>query len=456
MRLTPLFSGMILSGLLAAPLSAQTAGNTGVVQTDAEVRCKPGNADAIYPTNLLKRDARVTIVEERADGWLGIEPPEGSFSYINTRYLKGVGCNFVVDPDPTQTKVPVIVGSALRNERPTVVGTHLERGAQVRSRWSPIQDSEGVWLPIEPPAGEVRYVRTEAIQKLAPVQTVSAGPRPAMELPKPPAGVQSLPPPQSSSFIPAPPTQPAPIPPPAAVMQTSAVKESLWSRAQQAERAGRIAEAIEIYNQLYRDNYTSNPEAAKWALERGAFLRSGQRLPATQPTSAAPASPAVNNYATYPPQTKLVPLKTQEDPPAVVAASRGSFANPAPAEKASVQLTSRTQTADDKPSATLSPPAVDVGTSQPGSTQTSTATPKGYASGPGTLVRAAIRIEGQPAYRLLTDGNNPTLYVTAVPGIDLERFLDQRVELMGTAEYRGELRANRMHVHQVQPLAVNP
>jgi hypothetical protein len=81
---------------------------------------------------------------------------------------------------------------------------------------------------------------------------------------------------------------------------------------------------------------------------------------------------------------------------------------------------------------------------------------KVYSSGPGTLLRAGIRIDGHPTYRLDLGEGNPKLYVTAVPGLDLERFLDQKVELVGAAEYQGTLRANHMLAYQVQPLAVNP
>jgi hypothetical protein len=173
------------------------------------------------------------------------------------------------------------------------------------------------------------------------------------------------------------------------------------------------------------------------------------------------AAPAVNNAATNPPQTKLVPLQNQVDPPPVLPTSRRGFANPPVAEKPSVTLANRIETADDKrPAAKLQSPSLDAGPAAetPGTAATpvSTNSRPVYSSGPGTLARAGVRIDGQPTYRLVTAPNNPTLYVTAVPGIDLERFVDERVELTGTAEYRGELRANHLLVEKVQPLPTNP
>jgi hypothetical protein len=233
----------------------------------------------------------------------------------------------------------------------------------------------------------------------------------------------------------------------------------LWGRAQQAERAGRISDAIEIYNQLYRENYNTDRNAAEWAVSRAAFLRNGQARPATQ--STAPLLPA-NNYSPYPPQTKLVPLQTQVDPPAVTATAKGGFSNPAPAERSSVQLASRVEPArpTDEPSARLHPPTIDGGAAVATSNQSLTlslpANQKLYTSGPGMLVRSGRPVDGKPTYRLITAEGNPTLYVTAGPGIDLEQFLNQKIELIGAAEYSGEMRANHMRVYKVQPLATNP
>ncbi len=451
MRFAPLLSGLVFTCLFTGPLSAQTILYTAVVgQIDAEVRCKPGDGPLTYATNRLRAGDRVAVVEERPDGWTGIVPPEGSFSYINMRYLQKVvqnQCNWMVVTDP-QIKVPVIVGSALKGDRPTVEGMRLERGAQVRSHWEVIEDSDGKWLPIEPPAGEVRYVRTDTLRRTVPLQAVAAAvPQREME-PTQARNVAQVIPASQSTFNPAP-AAPAPRAP-------RPVPENLWSRAQQAERAGRIDQAIDIYNQLYRENYNTDRPAADWAVSRAAYLKNGQR-----PVAARPATPVVptNNYTTYPPQTKLVPLQTQVDPPATTATAKGGFANPPTAEKPAVQLTSRVEPgrSDREPSAQLHPPTIDAGaTSNQSLTVSLPANPKLYNSGPGTLVRAGRSVEKRQTYRLDTGENNPTLYVTAGRGIDLEQFLNQKVELIGEAEYSGELRANHMRVNKVQPLAANP
>ncbi len=49
-------------------------------------------------------------------------------------------------------------------------------------------------------------------------------------------------------------------------------------------------------------------------------------------------------------------------------------------------------------------------------------------------------------------GRSLMLYVTAQPGIDLECYVNRKVELFGPSIYRGDLRSNYMGVVRVQPL----
>ena len=62
------------------------------------------------------------------------------------------------------------------------------------------------------------------------------------------------------------------------------------------------------------------------------------------------------------------------------------------------------------------------------------------ASGPGVLRRSAVRIDGVQAYALETPRGQLLYYVTPTPGLDLEPFVGQRVELMGTVRTRGDVR----------------
>jgi hypothetical protein len=460
MRITALLGGLGVTFILAGVSSAQTTPYSAVVtQPEAEVRCKPGATPAVYATNLLKRGDFVVVVQDRQDGWLGVAPPAGSFSWIDTRYVRKViatQMNWMVIVDP-RTKVPVVIGSELqRNDiRPNVEGAYLERGAQVRSIGPAKQDSDGSWwLPIEPPAGEVRYIRAEAVNKAAALQTAAAT-DPTPRAPTTPL-VQATPV-SYSTFVPAAATTSTP-----AVVPAATAPPSLWNRAQQAESAGRITEAIAIFRQLYRDNVNTDRAAAEWANNRANFLENGQRSPAPAVSPIVAQTPAVNTYATYQPLGKYVPLRTEDSSQAGQAVSPGGFANPVSGDKSSAQLAGRVDALPDDrlPSARLNPPAIDAPPAATGTTNRSltpglAGNPQVFRSGPGKLVRAGVQIGAVPTYRLIS-ANNVTLYVTAVPGIDLERFVDQNVELIGTAMYHGQLRANHMQVQDVQILPPTP
>ena len=74
------------------------------------------------------------------------------------------------------------------------------------------------------------------------------------------------------------------------------------------------------------------------------------------------------------------------------------------------------------------------------------------SSGPGRLRRAGRTVEYQRTYVLEDAQGLPIVYAAPEPGLDLEPYLNQNVELFGHAAYRGEIRAYYMTVSRVQPL----
>ncbi len=110
MRSAPLLGALALL-LPARPALAQRPPDLRVViQPGAEVRAGPSLDPHLYPTNRLERGQTVEVVEERPDGWLAIRPPDGSFSWINTRFLEHIvpnPPNWVVAME--RVRVPVMV-----------------------------------------------------------------------------------------------------------------------------------------------------------------------------------------------------------------------------------------------------------------------------------------------------------------------------------------------------------
>ncbi len=240
MRFDWLFGGLSLVSVLAGPiLPALGASDVRTVAVpQAQVWCGPGTADGLYPTNMLRRGDRVQVVEELPSGWLAIRPPAASFSYINKLFVQVIAnkyTNYVVTFEGYN--VPVLVGSSIVSDRrPTKIGAKLPRGTQVRGivGGREVTDGEGTWLPIEPPAGEVRYIRKEDVSNpadssrvaVAAAGVASGSPRPAPAVPPPPPD-----------------------------------GDALWRDAEKAERTGRLADAIRLYRLAGDANLSVNRAA---------------------------------------------------------------------------------------------------------------------------------------------------------------------------------------------------
>jgi hypothetical protein len=169
-----LICGGIAGILLAAlPAHAQTADVRTVIVREVLVRSGP--SDKFYATSRLSQGDRVTVVAAPPDaqqpGWIAIKPPRGSFSWINQRFVEVIaaGTGKVVADNP----VPVLVGSSECNDH-SKEGTKAARGSQVIILDRANYTDEGVWLPILPQPGEVRYIPESAVQPLSSAPAVAA------------------------------------------------------------------------------------------------------------------------------------------------------------------------------------------------------------------------------------------------------------------------------------------
>jgi hypothetical protein len=238
MRFASMLAALTGTFLFAPSLTlraAETPPDVRIVTVpQAQVWCGPSTSNGLYPTNVLRQGERVQVERELESGWLVVRPPAGSFSWINNRFVQYISskyANYVVTYDGND--VPVLIGSCLKMDRPSKIGVKLPRGAQVRVIGRPMTDEEGTWLPIEPPEGEVRYLRKEAVAK--------AG-----------SGTQTT----SSAK--------SPIQAPDA--------DTLWRDAQKADNAGRLNDAIRLYRLAGDANLSINPERADEAYRRAHWI----------------------------------------------------------------------------------------------------------------------------------------------------------------------------------------
>jgi hypothetical protein len=221
MKLARCISAGALALLLSGPAGADDKAflryPATVVQTTAEVRSGPSEKMGV--TNRLGRGDKVIVVGTRDGGWLAIEPPEGSFSWINERYLKHLQEPRIAYVETSaDVPAPVLVGSLYVEGKPTVRGTEVKAGTILWTTWEKMPSDEGNLIKIAPPPpSEVRYIRSEAVSTM-PITTVSAAPgsaapawQPANPSPEPRPGLAAASP--SGTAAPAGTAQPAsPLP----------------------------------------------------------------------------------------------------------------------------------------------------------------------------------------------------------------------------------------------------
>jgi hypothetical protein len=156
----------ILTAAIAfgVPASGQTYPAKAKI-TLPQVEVRSGPSMEFYATSVLRQGDEVTVLREspKQAGWLEIQPPRGSFSWINSRFIQKCA-NPTYGIVVSEAPVSIAPGSSLFKQAPNVLQAKLSRGAQVVIVGEPLQSETGVWLPIQPPEGEVRYLPAQAVQ----------------------------------------------------------------------------------------------------------------------------------------------------------------------------------------------------------------------------------------------------------------------------------------------------
>lgn len=377
MRLARLLGGIALVLVLGGDAQAQLSPYSArVLEEGAAVRSGPSERPEMYPTNKLHLGDTVEVLEQRADGWLAIKPPPGSFSWVHTQYLKQLTQEAWV----VEREAPVLIGSGVKEDRPTVFSPKkVQPETQLIAVGKPRVEQDGSWLPIAPPPTEVRYLQASKVSRLP-------GPPPSLGAP-----------PLAAPVVHA---EPAPK----TLIPTSGGVHPLWAQAQQAEQAGRIDEAIQLYTRLGREIANANHDLAVQAQNRAQWLREGSRAVAVNPRSEGRVTPG---YATGQSVARAAPQPGGNGPTGV----QGSPPpNPGP----------RT---DPVP-----------------------------WTGHGFLRQAGRTVDNKMAYALDNSSSKYRTYVVSQPNVNLETYANQYVEVQGSIVYRADMRAYFVTATQVKSL----
>jgi SH3-like domain-containing protein len=156
----------LLAATAVWPAAAEEFPYTAYVNGD-DVYLRSGPGQNYYPTSKLKVGEAVEVYRHDPGGWYAIRPPEGSFSWVSTRYLKlGRDKIATVNGD----RVVARVGSSFSDIR-DVIQVRLERGEEVEVLETKTLDAAHggeKWAKVAPVAGEFRWVLGKFLDRTPP------------------------------------------------------------------------------------------------------------------------------------------------------------------------------------------------------------------------------------------------------------------------------------------------
>jgi len=405
--------GMALLTALAGQTRAEPAPYQATIKVpEAEVRSGHGLDPKLYATNRLRFGDKVEVVKDLGDGWLEIMPPRRSFSWINARMVEPVSANvYLVKGEPGE-RVPVLYGSELREAKPTVESTRVPVGSQVVRIGKKQTADDGVWLPIEPPPTERRYLLAEAVVTPGAQPKAAVKEDPDTPLPRSANWNGTA---QRTAKTTVPPDAPASVPP---LPGNEGSSSATIADAQKAEQAGDFGTASRLWEDVARSYAKTNTDMATNCHSHALWLR--EKI-----ASVANANTQADRGSQNAPR-RLVPTpgsaygaSTCCPPTATPCGNTGGWRSYSPD----------------------APVGVRAETSPPPS-----------ARNVGLLKRAGWNLDNQPTYRLESSDGRTPLYVLPQAGVNLEPFVDRNVEVEGPIEYRAGSRANCMMAKTVKPL----
>jgi hypothetical protein len=246
---------LALGGVLAwtrfapaqAPATSTTPapGEVLTITAPQGVEVRSGPSASYYPTSKLRPGDKVKVAaksDKNNAGWIAIEPPAGSQSWINAVFVERTKGNVnqgIVKCDEDRP-TPIKPRSALTDQEPNVESFKVSRGTQVVILGAPLYAANEAWLPIQPPLGDVRFIPESAV---ATVQPTSAN---------------------ASGFVPPPGGDQSPL----------------------AQADAALASTKQLYEKAAQ---SSDPTARSIALNRLAYL---QQMPMAQGASMQPGNPS--------------------------------------------------------------------------------------------------------------------------------------------------------------------
>jgi hypothetical protein len=232
--------------LIAGPTRAEPPRRTGTVDIDG-VEVRAGHALAYPAVGQLRKGDVVIVVREEETGFLAIQPPPGSVSWIRQIHLGKVepGENGKANVPVAVEAAEVMAGTDSSGKPTNRVTVRLPKGTIVETVGPALRVDNASWLPITPPEGDLRWIPKSALR--AASLTALAPPPPYR--PEAPAFTVSEGSKGDAIARPAVGTLPKVL-----------TEHRLWADASAAEKGGEYARARSLYARIYQDLWDRRAE----------------------------------------------------------------------------------------------------------------------------------------------------------------------------------------------------
>ncbi len=119
---------------------------------------RSGPSENAYSTGTVAKNRYVEVYFRSADGWCAIRPPQGSFSWVNAKFVRRETDSTGRIVATNGKAVPSRVGGATVEES-ALVQVGLKNGTIIKVLDETRLSDGSTWLKIAPPSGEFRWIR---------------------------------------------------------------------------------------------------------------------------------------------------------------------------------------------------------------------------------------------------------------------------------------------------------
>ncbi|MCH2179053.1 MAG: hypothetical protein MK106_09635 [Mariniblastus sp.] len=170
--LTLLFGLSTAANLACAQNMVEFPYQANVISDEALVHSGPG--DVHYPTDQLSAGALVEVYRHDPGGWCAIRPVVGSFSMVPRESIEEMEEAL---GRVTKDGVPAWVGTRMGNASEPMWQVKLKQGETVeilgKLKWDSPDEPPVNWYQIAPPAGEFRWIKISEIERSRPLPKVA-------------------------------------------------------------------------------------------------------------------------------------------------------------------------------------------------------------------------------------------------------------------------------------------